>query len=84
MKIRTLILSMSLVFSFQAVAADLIGHTTIDSSSDPHYSTAYGYNAKTEDEFATAIGAETYAKGQRTTVVGNTSWATSADSVAIG
>lgn len=84
MKIRTLILSMSLVFSFQAVAADLIGHTTIDSSSDPNYSTAYGYNAKTEDEFATAIGAETYAKGKRTTVVGNTSWATSEDSVAIG
>lgn len=84
MKIRTLILSMSLVFSFQAVAADLIGHTTIDSSSDPNYSTAYGYNATTEDEFATAIGAETYAKGKRTTVVGNTSWATSEDSVAIG
>lgn len=84
MKIRTLILSMSLVFSFQAVAADLIGHTTIDSSSDPNYSTAYGYNAKTEGEFATAIGAETYAKGKRTTVVGNTSWATSDDSVAIG
>ena len=84
MKIRTLILSMSLVFSFQAVAADLVGHTTIDSSSDPNYSTAYGYNAKTEGEFATAIGAETYAKGKRTTVVGNTSWATSDDSVAIG
>lgn len=84
MKIRTLILSMSLVFSFQAVAADLIGHTTIDSSSDPNYSTAYGYNATAEDEFATAIGAETYAKGKRTTVVGNTSWATSEDSVAIG
>ena len=84
MKIRTLILSMSLVFSFQAVAADLIGHTTIDSSSDPNYSTAYGYNAKTEGENATAIGAETHAEGKRTTVVGNTSWATSADSVAIG
>lgn len=84
MKIRTLILSMSLVFSFQAVAADLIGHTTIDSSSDPNYSTAYGYNAKTEGENATAIGAETHAEGKRTTVVGNTSWATSEDSVAIG
>lgn len=85
MKIRTLILSMSLVFSFQAVAADLIGHTTAQgSSSDPDYSTAYGYNAKTEGEFATAIGAETYAEGKRTTAVGNTSWATSDDSVAIG
>ena len=84
MKIRTLILSMSLVFSFQAVAADLIGHTTIESSSDPNYSTAYGYNAKTEGENATAIGAETYAEGKRTTVVGNNSWATSDDSVAIG
>ena len=82
MKIRTLILSMSLVFSFQAVAADLIGHT--DPSSDPIYSTAYGYNAKTGGQFATAIGAETYAEGNRTTVVGNTSWATSEDSVAIG
>ena len=84
MKIRTLILSMSLVFSFQAVAADLIGHTTINSSSYPNYSTAYGYNAKTEGENATAIGAETYAEGKRTTVVGNNSWATSDDSVAIG
>lgn len=84
MKIRTLILSMSLVFSFQAVAADLIGHTTIDSSSNPNYSTAYGYNAKTEGENATAIGAATHAEGNRTTVVGNTSWATSEDSVAIG
>lgn len=84
MKIRTLILSMSLVFSFQAVAADLIGHTANSSSSDPYYSTAYGYNATTEGQFATAIGAETYAKGNRTTVVGNTSWATSEDSVAIG
>ena len=84
MKIRTLVLSMSLVFSFQAVAADLIGHTDQGSGSDPLYSTAYGYNAKTKGQFATAIGAETYAKGQRTTVVGNTSWATSADSVAIG
>lgn len=84
MKIRTLILSMSLVFSFQAVAADLIGHTTTESSSDPNYSTAYGYNAKTEGENATAIGAETHAEGIRTTVVGNTSWATSDDSVAIG
>ena len=84
MKIRTLILSMSLVFSFQAVAADLIGHTTTESSSDPNYSTAYGYNAKTEGENATAIGAETHAKGKRTTVVGHTSWATSEDSVAIG
>ena len=84
MKIRTLVLSMSLVFSFQAVAADLIGHTTTESSSDPNYSTAYGYNAKTEGENATAIGAETHAKGKRTTVVGNTSWATSEDSVAIG
>ena len=84
MKIRTLILSMSLVFSFQAVAADLIGHTAQGSSSDPYYSTAYGYNAKTEGQFATAIGAETHAEGNRTTVVGNTSWATSEDSVAIG
>lgn len=84
MKIRTLILSMSLVFSFQAVAADLIGHTDPVSSSYPHYSTAYGYNATTEGEFATAIGAETYAEGNRTTVVGNNSWATSEDSVAIG
>ena len=84
MKIRTLILSMSLVFSFQAVAADLIGHTDPVSSSYPHYSTAYGYNATTEGEFATAIGAETYAKGKRTTAVGNQSWATSDDSVAIG
>lgn len=84
MKIRTLVLSMSLVFSFQAVAADLIGHTDQGSGPDPLYSTAYGYNAKTKGQFATAIGAETYAKGQRTTVVGNTSWATSADSVAIG
>ena len=84
MKIRTLILSMSLVFSFQAVAADLIGHTDPVSSSYPHYSTAYGYNATTEGEFATAIGAETYAEGIRTTVVGNNSWATSEDSVAIG
>lgn len=84
MKIRTLVLSMSLVFSFQAVAADLIGHTAQVSGPDPHYSTAYGYNAKTEGQFATAIGAETYAEGQGTTVVGNTSWATSADSVAIG
>ena len=55
MKIRTLILSMSLVFSFQAVAADLIGHTAPVSSSYPHYSTAYGYNANTEGQFATAI-----------------------------
>ena len=84
MKIRTLVLSMSLVFSFQAVAADLIGHTDQGSGPDPLYSTAYGYNAKTKGQFATAIGAETYAKGQRTTVVGNTSWDTSADSVAIG
>lgn len=84
MKIRTLVLSMSLVFSFQAVAADLIGHTAQVSGPDPLYSTAYGYNAKTEGEYATAIGAETYAKGKRTTVVGNTSWATSDDSVAIG
>lgn len=84
MKIRTLVLSMSLVFSFQAVAADLIGHTAQVSGPDPLYSTAYGYNAKTEGQFATAIGAETYAEGQGTTVVGNTSWATSADSVAIG
>lgn len=84
MKIRTLVLSMSLVFSFQAVAADLIGHTDQGSGPDPLYSTAYGYNAKTKGQFATAIGAETYAEGQRTTVVGNTSWATSADSVAIG
>lgn len=84
MKIRTLVLSMSLVFSFQVVAADLIGHTAQVSGSDPHYSTAYGYNAKTEGEYATAIGAETYAEGNRTTVVGNTSWATSDDSVAIG
>ena len=84
MKIRTLILSMSLVFSFQAVAADLIGHTAQNPSSDPIYSTAYGYNAKTGGQFATAIGAETYAEGNRTTVVGNTSWATSEDSVAIG
>ena len=75
---------MSLVFSFQAVAADLIGHTDPVSSSYPHYSTAYGYNATTEGEFATAIGAETYAEGIRTTVVGNQSWATSDDSVAIG
>lgn len=81
---RTLILSMSLVFSFQAVAADLIGHTDPVSSSYPHYSTAYGYNATTEGEFATAIGAETHAEGIRTTVVGNQSWATSDDSVAIG
>lgn len=84
MKIRTLILSMSLVFSFQAVAADLIGHTDPVSSSYPYYSTAYGYNAKTESQYATAIGAETHAEGNRTTVVGNTSWATSEDSVAIG
>ena len=84
MKIRTLVLSMSLVFSFQAVAADLIGHTAQVSGPDPLYSTAYGYNAETEGEYATAIGAETYAKGKRTTVVGNTSWATSDDSVAIG
>lgn len=84
MKIRTLILSMSLVFSFQAVAADLIGHTAPVSSSYPHYSTAYGYNANTEGQFATAIGAETYAEGHGTTVVGNTSWATSDESVAIG
>lgn len=84
MKIRTLILSMSLVFSFQAVAADLIGHTAPVSSSYPPYSTAYGYNAKTEGQFATAIGAETHAEGNRTTVVGNNSWATSEDSVAIG
>ena len=84
MKIRALILSMSLVFSFQAVAADLIGHTAQNPSSDPIYSTAYGYNAKTGGQFATAIGAETYAEGNRTTVVGNTSWATSEDSVAIG
>lgn len=84
MKIRTLILSMSLVFSFQAVAADLIGHTAQVSGPGPLYSTAYGYNAETEGEYATAIGAETYAKGKRTTVVGNTSWATSDDSVAIG
>lgn len=84
MKIRTLILSMSLVFSFQAVAADLIGHTAQVSGPGPLYSTAYGYNAKTEGELATAIGAETHAEGNRTTVVGNTSWATSEDSVAIG
>lgn len=84
MKIRTLILSMSLVFSFQAVAADLIGHTAQVSGPGPLYSTAYGYNAKTEGEHATAIGAETHAEGNRTTVVGNTSWATSEDSVAIG
>lgn len=84
MKIRTLILSMSLVFSFQAVAADLIGHTDPVSSSYPHYSTAYGYNAKTESQFATAIGVETHAEGHGTTVVGNTSWATSDNSVAIG
>lgn len=84
MKIRTLILSMSLVFSFQAVAADLIGHTAPVSSSYPHYSTAYGYNDNTEGQFATAIGAETYAEGHGTTVVGNTSWATSDESVAIG
>lgn len=84
MEIRTLILSMSLVFSFQAVAADLIGHTDPVSSSYPPYSTAYGYNATTGGEFATAIGAETYAEGIRTTVVGNQSWATSDDSVAIG
>ena len=84
MKIRTLILSMSLVFSFQAVAADLIGHTAQAPSSDPHYSTAYGYNAKTESQFATAIGVETHAEGHGTTVVGNTSWATSDNSVAIG
>lgn len=84
MKIRTLILSMSLVFSFQAVAADLIGHTTEVYSSDPDYSTAYGYNAKTEGTWATAIGAETHAEGHGTTVVGNTSWATSDYSVAIG
>lgn len=84
MKIRTLILSMSLVFSFQAVAADLIGHTTEVYSSDPDYSTAYGYNAKTEGKWATAIGAETHAEGHGTTVVGNTSWATSDNSVAIG
>ena len=84
MKIRTLVLSMSLVFSFQAVAADLIGHTAQVSGPDPDYSTAYGYNAKTEGQSATAIGTETHAKGNRTTVVGNTSWATSEDSVAIG
>lgn len=84
MKIRTLILSMSLVFSFQAVAADLIGHTAQVSGPGPLYSTAYGYNANTEGQFATAIGAETYAKGHGTTVVGNTSWATSDNSVAIG
>lgn len=84
MKIRTLILSMSLVFSFQAVAADLIGHTAQVSGPGPLYSTAYGYNAETEGQYATAIGAETYAKGNRTTVVGNNSWATSDDSVAIG
>ncbi len=84
MKIRTLILSMSLVFSFQAVAADLIGHTAQVSGPDPHYSTAYGYNAKTEGQFATAIGGETHAEGNGTTVVGNNSWATSANSVAIG
>lgn len=84
MKIRTLVLSMSLVFSFQAVAADLIGHTAQVSSSDPDYSTAYGYNAKTEGHSATAIGTETHAEGNRTTVVGNNSWATSEDSVAIG
>lgn len=84
MKIRTLILSMSLVFSFQAVAADLIGHTDPVSSSYPYYSTAYGYNAKTESQWATAIGAETHAEGHGTTVVGNTSWATSDNSVAIG
>ena len=77
-------LDMSLVFSFQAVAADLIGHTAPVSSSYPHYSTAYGYNANTEGQFATAIGAETYAEGHGTTVVGNTSWATSDESVAIG
>lgn len=84
MKIRTLVLSMSLVFSFQAVAADLIGHTAQVSGPDPDYSTAYGYNAKTEGQSATAIGTETYAEGIRTTVVGNTSWATNEDSVAIG
>lgn len=86
MKIRTLILSMSLVFSFQAVAADLIGHTDqgSGSGSDPTYSTAYGYDAKTGGQEATAIGHETHAEGNRTTAVGNTSWATSEDSVAIG
>ena len=84
MKIRTLILSMSLVFSFQAVAADLIGHTDQGSGSDPTYSTAYGYNAETGGQQATAIGNDTHAEGNRTTVVGNTSWATSEDSVAIG
>ena len=84
MKIRTLVLSMSLVFSFQAVAADLIGHTDQGSGPDPLYSTAYGYNAKTKGQSATAIGTETHAEGNRTTVVGNTSWATSEDSVAIG
>lgn len=84
MKIRTLVLSMSLVFSFQAVAADLIGHTAQVSGPDPGYSTAYGYNAKTEGQSATAIGTETHAEGNRTTVVGNTSWATNEDSVAIG
>lgn len=84
MKIRTLILSMSLVFSFQAVAADLIGHTDQGSGSDPTYSTAYGYDAKTGGQEATAIGHETHAEGNRTTAVGNTSWATSEDSVAIG
>ena len=84
MKIRTLFLSMSLVFSFQAVAADLIGHTDQGSGSDPIYSTAYGYEAKTGGQEATAIGHETHAEGNRTTAVGNTSWATSEDSVAIG
>lgn len=86
MKIRTLILSMSLVFSFQAVAAELIGHTDqgSGSGSDPAYSTAYGYNAKTGGQQATAIGNDTHAEGIRTTAVGNTSWATSDDSVAIG
>lgn len=86
MKIRTLILSMSLVFSFQAVAADLIGHTDqgSGSGSDPSYSTAYGYNANTGGQQATAIGNDTHAEGYRTTAVGNTSWATSEDSVAIG
>ena len=81
-----LCLAILVAFSTGALAADLIGHTNqnLTSETTARYSSAYGYNSKAEGQFSTANGSETHAEGNRSTAVGNQTWATGADSVAIG
>ena len=82
----SLCLAILVAFSTGALAADLIGHTNqnLTSETTAQYSSAYGYNSKAEGQFSTANGSETHAEGNRSTAVGNQTWATGADSVAIG